>query len=141
MGRGHTDTDLAVYVPDAATWIVGDLIEESGPPMYGSGCFPMDWPSTVAGLLTEIGSSDVVIPATGFPSPASSLSIRWPTLPQWLTGRGRCSLQARVWTTLWPNQDGGPSPSRDSALASNEPSSPLSRQVSAGPRLRKPIAQ
>jgi glyoxylase-like metal-dependent hydrolase (beta-lactamase superfamily II) len=67
MGRGHTDTDLAVYVPDAATWIVGDLIEESGPPMYGSGCFPMDWPSTVAGLLTEIGSSDIVIPGHGLP--------------------------------------------------------------------------
>lgn len=41
LGPGHTDTDLVVHVPDANTWIVGDVVEESGPPMYGSGCFPL----------------------------------------------------------------------------------------------------
>jgi glyoxylase-like metal-dependent hydrolase (beta-lactamase superfamily II) len=32
LGRGHTDNDLVVHVPDAAAWLVGDLVEESGPP-------------------------------------------------------------------------------------------------------------
>ena len=41
LGAGHTDTDVVVHVPDAAAWIVGDVIEESGPPMYGSGSFPL----------------------------------------------------------------------------------------------------
>ena len=47
LGRGHTDKDLLLHVPDAETWLVGDLLEESGPPMYGSGCFPFDWPHRV----------------------------------------------------------------------------------------------
>jgi glyoxylase-like metal-dependent hydrolase (beta-lactamase superfamily II) len=36
LGRGHTDNDLLVHVPDASAWLVGDVLEESGPPMYGS---------------------------------------------------------------------------------------------------------
>ena len=36
FGRGHTDNDLVLYVADADTWLVGDIVEESGPPMYGS---------------------------------------------------------------------------------------------------------
>jgi glyoxylase-like metal-dependent hydrolase (beta-lactamase superfamily II) len=35
LGPGHTDTDLLVHVPDARTWIVGDVVEASGPPVYG----------------------------------------------------------------------------------------------------------
>lgn len=67
LGPGHTDTDLVVHVPDAGTWIVGDVVEESGPPMYGSGCFPLDWPDAVAGVLDEVAASDVVVPGHGRP--------------------------------------------------------------------------
>ena len=51
---GHTDTDLVVHVPDADTWVVGDVIEASGPPMFGSGCYPLEFPGSLRGLLSEI---------------------------------------------------------------------------------------
>lgn len=55
-GRGHTDGDLIVRVPDADVLYAGDLVEESGPPAYGDDCFPLEWPSAldfVSGLLTD----------------------------------------------------------------------------------------
>jgi len=71
LGAGHTDGDLVVRVPagegSGDAWIVGDVMEEPGPPMYGSGCFPMRWPKTLAALLDEIGDDDVVIPGHGAP--------------------------------------------------------------------------
>lgn len=65
LGRGHTDTDLVVHVPDAHAWIVGDVVEASGPPMYGSGCFPLELPHQLAFLLGEIQTTDVVVPGHG----------------------------------------------------------------------------
>ncbi len=34
-GRGHTDGDAAVLVPDSGVAFLGDLIEQSGPPSFG----------------------------------------------------------------------------------------------------------
>lgn len=62
---GHTDTDLAVLVPDAGVWFLGDVVEESGPPMFGSGSYPLAWPEVLAGLLIRIRTGDVVIPGHG----------------------------------------------------------------------------
>jgi glyoxylase-like metal-dependent hydrolase (beta-lactamase superfamily II) len=67
LGRGHTDNDLIVHIPDAGAWLVGDLIEESGPPSYGPDSFPAEWPATVAELLTLIGDGDVLVPGHGRP--------------------------------------------------------------------------
>jgi glyoxylase-like metal-dependent hydrolase (beta-lactamase superfamily II) len=67
LGRGHTDNDLVLHVPDASTWLVGDLVEESGPPMYGSGCFPLEWPGTCVALAARLGAADVVVPGHGRP--------------------------------------------------------------------------
>lgn len=67
LGRGHTDNDLVLHVADAGTWVVGDLVEESGPPMYGSGCFPLEWPATLAALASTVGPQDVVVPGHGCP--------------------------------------------------------------------------
>lgn len=76
LGPGHTDGDLVVHVParpDAVpdmardAWIVGDVLEQPGPPMYGSGCFPLTWPSSLAELLEEVGSEDVILPGHGRP--------------------------------------------------------------------------
>ncbi len=67
LGRGHTDHDLLLHVPDAGVWLVGDVVEESGPPMYGSGCFPLDWPGTTTALLDVLGPDDVVVPGHGAP--------------------------------------------------------------------------
>jgi glyoxylase-like metal-dependent hydrolase (beta-lactamase superfamily II) len=65
MGPGHTDTDLVVHVADARTWIVGDVVEASGPPMYGSGCYPLALPEQLEALLAEIHEHDVVVPGHG----------------------------------------------------------------------------
>lgn len=62
---GHTDTDLVVHVPDAACWIVGDIVEESGPPMFGSGSFPFTWPQVIRDLAGHVGENDIVIPGHG----------------------------------------------------------------------------
>jgi glyoxylase-like metal-dependent hydrolase (beta-lactamase superfamily II) len=67
LGRGHTDNDLLLHIPDAAAWLVGDVIEESGPPCYGAGSFPMDWPDTVSRLLELAGDGDVLVPGHGAP--------------------------------------------------------------------------
>jgi len=67
LGRGHTDNDLLLHIPDAAAWLVGDVIEESGPPCYGAGSFPMDWPGTVSRLLAMVGAGDVLVPGHGAP--------------------------------------------------------------------------
>ena len=61
----HTDTDLVLFLPDARTWVVGDLVEESGPPMYGSGSYPLDWPGVLEGLVAGMRAGDVVVPGHG----------------------------------------------------------------------------
>lgn len=65
LGRGHTDNDLLVQIPDAGCWLVGDVIEESGPPMYGSGSFPIEWPATVEALLHELEDDETLVPGHG----------------------------------------------------------------------------
>ena len=67
FGRGHTDNDLLLHVPDADTWLVGDVVEESGPPMYGSGCFPLEWGETARRLATALGPATTVVPGHGRP--------------------------------------------------------------------------
>lgn len=67
LGAGHTDTDLVIHIPDAQTWFLGDIIEQSGPPMFGSGAYPMGWPGVLASLLKHIQPGDVVVPGHGEP--------------------------------------------------------------------------
>ena len=62
---GHTDTDLAVHIPDARTWFLGDAIEESGPPMFGSGSYPLNWANALTALLPSIQDGDTVVPGHG----------------------------------------------------------------------------
>ena len=61
----HTDTDLVVFLPAERVWIVGDLVEESGPPMYGSGSYPLGWPAVLETLVEEMRPGDRVIPGHG----------------------------------------------------------------------------
>jgi glyoxylase-like metal-dependent hydrolase (beta-lactamase superfamily II) len=67
LPAGHTDTDIVVHVPDADVWVVGDVIEESGPPMYGSGSYPFGWPDALDALVGRLGEHDIVIPGHGRP--------------------------------------------------------------------------
>jgi glyoxylase-like metal-dependent hydrolase (beta-lactamase superfamily II) len=65
LDPGHTDTDLAVFIPDGRVWLLGDIVEESGPPMFGSGSFPLDWPTVLTTLLRAIEPGDVIVPGHG----------------------------------------------------------------------------
>jgi glyoxylase-like metal-dependent hydrolase (beta-lactamase superfamily II) len=50
LGRGHTDDDIVVHIPDAGVVFAGDLLENGTPPYFGDG-FPLDWPATVEALI------------------------------------------------------------------------------------------
>jgi len=61
----HSDTDLVLFVPDARVWVLGDLVEESGPPMFGSGSYPLTWPGVLASLAAGMRAGDLVVPGHG----------------------------------------------------------------------------
>jgi len=58
LGRGHTDNDLVLTVPDADLVIVGDLVEEGAPPQFAS-AYPLDWPGTLD-AIAELVTGPVV---------------------------------------------------------------------------------
>ncbi len=66
-GRGHTDGDLAVRVPDADVVFAGDLIEQSANPSYGPDCFPLDWAPSLDLLIGMLTPQTVVVPGHGTP--------------------------------------------------------------------------
>ncbi|MFI6485375.1 MBL fold metallo-hydrolase [Nonomuraea sp. NPDC050663] len=61
FGRGHTDHDIVVHVPDVGTAFVGDLIEEV--PYFGDS-FPLDWPVTLHRMLQDL-DADTFVPGHG----------------------------------------------------------------------------
>jgi glyoxylase-like metal-dependent hydrolase (beta-lactamase superfamily II) len=64
-GRGHSVGDLVAIVPDAdGVVFAGDLVEESGPPQFDD-AFPLDWPDTLAGLLSRLTGTGPVVPGHG----------------------------------------------------------------------------
>lgn len=66
-GRGHTDSDLAIAVPDAGVCFLGDLVEESGPPSVGPDSHLAEWPGTLDRLLAHLPVDAVVVPGHGTP--------------------------------------------------------------------------
>ncbi len=70
-GRGHTDGDLLVHVPDADALLAGDLVEQSGPPSYGPDCYPLDWAPTLDAVLALTNPGTVVVPGHGDPVDAA----------------------------------------------------------------------
>jgi glyoxylase-like metal-dependent hydrolase (beta-lactamase superfamily II) len=62
LGRGHTDNDLVLTVPDADLLIAGDLVEEGAPPQFGS-AFPLDWPGTLDAVVELV--TGPVVPGHG----------------------------------------------------------------------------
>ncbi|WP_431844163.1 MBL fold metallo-hydrolase [Calidifontibacter indicus] len=66
-GRGHTDGDIVVRVPNADVLLAGDLVEESAHPWIGEDSWPLEWSATldvVGGMLME---RSVVVPGHGTP--------------------------------------------------------------------------
>ncbi|MCX6395634.1 MAG: MBL fold metallo-hydrolase [Propionibacteriales bacterium] len=68
-GRGHTDGDIVIRVPDADVLFAGDLVEESTAqspvPGYGDDCFPMDWPTSLDLVLSLTLPSTRIVPGHG----------------------------------------------------------------------------
>jgi glyoxylase-like metal-dependent hydrolase (beta-lactamase superfamily II) len=64
LGRGHTDHDLVVAVPDAAVVFAGDLVEQGAPPDLEDAVVA-EWPATLGTLLQL--RPRVVVPGHGEP--------------------------------------------------------------------------
>lgn len=58
LGRGHTNNDLVVVVPETDVVFAGDLVENDAPPSFGD-AYPLEWPDTVA-ALAELVTGQVV---------------------------------------------------------------------------------
>jgi glyoxylase-like metal-dependent hydrolase (beta-lactamase superfamily II) len=67
-GRGHTDGDIRIVVPDAGVVFLGDLVEESAPPSLGGDSWPLDWAPTLDAHLRAVGPDTVVVPGHGRPA-------------------------------------------------------------------------
>nr|WP_269328627.1 MBL fold metallo-hydrolase [Kineosporia babensis] len=63
-GRGHTDNDMVIDVPDAGVTFLGDLVEQGAPPSFDHS-YPLDWPATLTRLLERAGP--VIVPGHGNP--------------------------------------------------------------------------
>jgi glyoxylase-like metal-dependent hydrolase (beta-lactamase superfamily II) len=63
LGRGHTDHDIVVVVPDTGVVFAGDLIENGATPYFGDG-YPIEWPATAEALVDVVGDG-VVVPGHG----------------------------------------------------------------------------
>lgn len=66
-GRGHTDGDIRIAVPDADVVFLGDLVEESAHPSLGGDCWPLDWAATLTAHSAALGADTVVVPGHGRP--------------------------------------------------------------------------
>lgn len=68
-GRGHTDGDIVIRVPDADVMFAGDLVEESAlksaVPGFGPDCFPMDWPTSLDLMLSLTLEGTQIVPGHG----------------------------------------------------------------------------
>jgi glyoxylase-like metal-dependent hydrolase (beta-lactamase superfamily II) len=58
FGRGHTDNDVVVVVPDVHVILAGDLVEQGGPPSFEDS-YPMDWPGTL-GRMLDVANGPIV---------------------------------------------------------------------------------
>jgi glyoxylase-like metal-dependent hydrolase (beta-lactamase superfamily II) len=67
LGRGHTDGDLVVVVPDADLLFVGDLIESAGPPSFGPDSVADEWPATVDAVIGLMTAGTLAVPGHGEP--------------------------------------------------------------------------
>jgi glyoxylase-like metal-dependent hydrolase (beta-lactamase superfamily II) len=64
-GRGHTDGDILVRVPDVDVVLGGDLIEESAKPWIGLDSFPLEWHASLDVMLSLVTPETRVVPGHG----------------------------------------------------------------------------
>jgi len=63
LGRGHTDTDIVIVVPNAGVLFAGDLLETHRSPGYRD-AFPAAWAATVTDQLLPL-VRDAIVPGHG----------------------------------------------------------------------------
>jgi len=62
LGRGHTDHDIVITIPDAGALFAGDLVENGAVPSFGD-AYPLDWQDTTAAIAPLVEA--VVVPGHG----------------------------------------------------------------------------
>jgi glyoxylase-like metal-dependent hydrolase (beta-lactamase superfamily II) len=67
LGRGHTDGDLVIVVPEADVLFAGDLLESAGRPSFGPDSVPDEWPATVDAVIGLMTATTLAIPGHGEP--------------------------------------------------------------------------
>jgi glyoxylase-like metal-dependent hydrolase (beta-lactamase superfamily II) len=67
LGRGHTDGDLVVVVPDADLLFAGDLLESAAPPSFGPDSVPDEWPATLDAVIGLMTATTLAVPGHGEP--------------------------------------------------------------------------
>jgi glyoxylase-like metal-dependent hydrolase (beta-lactamase superfamily II) len=63
LGKGNTEGDTVVSVPDARVVVTGDLLVAPVP--YGYGCHPKEWIATLQRLMTENADAAAIVPGHG----------------------------------------------------------------------------
>jgi glyoxylase-like metal-dependent hydrolase (beta-lactamase superfamily II) len=67
LGRGHTEGDLVVVVPDVEVLFAGDLLESAWPPSFGPDSVPDEWPATLDAVIGLMTATTVAVPGHGEP--------------------------------------------------------------------------
>lgn len=62
LGRGHTDGDVIVEVPDVDVVFAGDLLEQGAAPDFDD-AYPLEWPATLTRLVPRLRGR--VVPGHG----------------------------------------------------------------------------
>jgi glyoxylase-like metal-dependent hydrolase (beta-lactamase superfamily II) len=73
LGRGHTDGDLVVVVPDADVLFAGDLLESAGPPAFGTDSVLDEWPATLDAVVGLMTARTLAVPGHGEPMDRESV--------------------------------------------------------------------
>lgn len=111
-GRGHTNADVVLRIPDVDIVLAGDLVEQcdasEDTPGFGADCFPLDWPLTLDLVRQLCTPSTLVVPGHGRIVDAEFVSdqrARIGVLAETvrdLAGRGLRAEQALEAATEWP---------------------------------------
>ena len=75
LGRGHTDHDLLVQVPDAGVLFTGDLVENGAPPAIGADAYLAEWAPTLDAVVDLLGAGTAV-PGHGDPVDAGFVATQ-----------------------------------------------------------------
>lgn len=65
FGRGHTDHDVTIVIPERGVAFFGDLLESAAAPSCGEDSWPAEWPKTLDGTLGALRRGFVVVPGHG----------------------------------------------------------------------------